>query len=161
MSGRRWPFLLTLGAILVVEVLMFSLNMGPEPMLVAAVGAFAGATVWCLYSLSDSTPTAPPTPRAIAAPRAPGADHQVKALRTGILFSRSMTGHGERLHDTLVDVIDDQLIHTHGVDRAAEPATAASILGTKLTAFVNASEPGASVSDTKELARIVTLIEQI
>lgn len=161
MNGRRVAAALVLGCILVVEIAMFSLNMGPEPLLVAAVGAFAGATVWCIHSLSGDIPMAPPTPRAVAPPRAPGADRQVKALRTGILFSRSMSGHGERLHDKLVDVIDDQLMHTHGIDRAAKPELAASTLGPKLTAFVNTPDPDASVSDTAELTRIVSLIEQL
>lgn len=160
-NGWRWPFLLTLAAILVVEIFMFGTNMGPEPWLVAVVVALAGVTIWCLYLLAETTPALQPRPRAIAAPRAPGADRRVKGLRTGILFSRNMSDHAERLHETLVGVIDDQLKHAHGIDRGSAPEAAASVLGSKLTAFVSDADASASVADTKELARIVTLIEQI
>lgn len=157
----RWPFVLILATIVVVEIFMFGTNMGPEPWLVAVVVALVGVTIWCLSLLAATTHALVPTPRAVAAPRAPGADRRVKALRTGILFSRNMSGHSERLHETLVGVIDDQLMHAHGIDRASAPEAAAAVLGSKLAAFVRDADASASVADTKELARIVTLIEQI
>lgn len=160
-SEWRRPFLITVCSVLLVELAMVALNMGPETLLVAAVGAFVGAAAWCFWSLSDTTRGPEPTPRAFAAPRAVGADQRVKTLRTGILFGRNMHGYADQLHEILIDLIDDQLVHAHGIDRAIQPDEAASVIGSQLTSFVNEPEAPASLSNTKQLTRIVTLIEQI
>lgn len=160
-SDWRRPFFITVGSVLVVELAMIALNMGPETLLVAALGAFVGAVSWCLWSLSSTTKGPLPTPRAFAAPRAAGADHRVKTLRTGILFGRNMHGYADQLRETLIDLIDDQLVHAHGIDRLMQPDDAASVIGPRLTSFVNDPDASASLSNTKELTRIVTLIEQI
>lgn len=162
-SNTEWhrPFWLIAGVIIVIVLLMLLLDMGPETTLVAAFGAFLGATVWCVTSLSQAPLIAKPPPRAVAPPRTVGADQRVKALRTGILFGRALGGHSDHLQQTLLEVIDDQLMHSHGIDRSNDPEAAASIIGPKLTAFVNDPEAAASIADTKQLTRIVTLIEQI
>ncbi len=162
-SAPEWrrPFLLIVGVVLLVELGMSLLDMGPEIMLVAALGAFTGATIWSVRSLSDTTKGPQPTPRAFAPPRAAGADSRVKSLRTGILFGRTMSGYADRLHETLVEVIDDQLVHAHGIDRFTEPAAAADVIGPTLAAFVSEPEAAALMTDTKEINRIITLIEQI
>lgn len=157
----RLPFWLTVAAISAVVAFMIVFDMGPETTLVVAFGAFIGAAIWCVLSLSQPQwmPTAPP--RAVVAPRAAGADQRVRALRTGILFGRALDGHSDRLYHTLVDVIDDQLLHAHGVNRSIDPEAAASIIGPNLASFVNDPESAGSIANTKELTRIVTLIEQI
>lgn len=157
----RRPFLLILGAVLLVEITMSLLDMGPESILVAAIGALVGVTIWSARSLADTTRGPQPTPRAFAPPRAIGADSRVKNLRTSILFGRSLSGSTELLHENLIKVIDDQLLHAHGIDRAAEPAAAAATIGQALTAFVTEAEAVESVADTKQLSHIITLIEQI
>ncbi len=157
----RWPFLLIVGVVLLVELAMSLLDMGPEIMLVAALGAFTGTVVWTARTLAETTKGPRVAPRAFAAPRAAGADGRVKSLRTGILFGRTMSGYTDRLHETLVAVIDDQLAHAHGIDRATEPVAAAEVIGPALTAFVSEPEAAASMTDTREINRIVTLIEQI
>jgi len=162
-SDNDWhrPFVIITGAVTVVILLMLMLDMGPQTILIAAFGAFIGAGAWCIASLSHTSLLAKPPPRAVVLPLAAGADRRVRALRTGILFGRALDGHSNRLHKTLLELIDDQLIHAHGIDRAVDPDGAASIIGPKLTSFVNDPDAAASIAQTKELTRIVTLIEQI
>lgn len=155
------PFALIAGFVLLVEVVMFGLDMGPETMMVAAVIGFTGICVWCYFSLVQSTAEPPEPARVVAASRLVGTDRRVRHLRTSILFGRSMGGYTERLHETLVDIIDDQLLHAHGVDRANDPEAAAAILHPRLQAMVSDPDSVADISKTDELARIVALIEAL
>lgn len=164
MTGRsEWvrPFVATTAVVVVVVVLMTITDMEPEPLLVATFVTLLATGAWCVATLSNSIRSPNLVPRAVAVPLTIGADRRVKALRTGILFGRALGGHSTRLHQTLVGLIDDQLQHAHGIDRATDPDRAASIIGPKLTAFVNDPEAPASVASTKELTRIVSLIEQL
>lgn len=162
-SAPNWqrPFAWIAASILVIVGLMALLNMGPETVLVAALGALIGTTIWCVASLSNTQRLITPTPRAVALARTVGTDSRVRALRTNILFGRALDGHSDRLHETLLELIDDQLLHAHGIDRALDPNAAAVIIGPHLTAFVGDPTAAASIADTKKLNRIVTLIEQI
>ncbi len=160
MSGWRTPFVITVVAILVVEVAMVALGMGPEVLLVAAVGACVGSAVWCLHPLLETAAPEPP-PAAVAAVPPPGADHRVKRLRSGIVFSSGMDVYAERLYLNLVELIDDQLVHAHGIDRRTAPADAEAVIGTELHRFVEDPEAAKALSRPRDLDRIVTLIEQI
>lgn len=161
MNEWRRSFLKILGAIIVVELMMVALGMGPEILLVAALGGFLGAFGWMIRSLDAVTAPGPPSPPAVAPEAKPGDDPRVRSLRSGIVFSRSRSNYSERLYRSLVDVIDDQLAFVNGIDREADPEAAANALGPELLAFVEHGGSGESVLDTDDLARIVTLIERL
>lgn len=161
MNDWKRPFRWISAAIVTVLLLMVLLGMGPDTLLIVAFGAFIGAAIWCVSSLSQTVRMVLPLPRAVAPPRTVGTDSRVRALRTSILFGRALDGHSDRLRQTLLELIDDQLVHAHGVDREVDPGVAASIIGPQLSAFVDDPQASASIADTKQLTRIVTLIEQI
>ncbi len=161
MTPWRTPFAIIVAVVLVVELVMLALGMGPQVLLVAAVGAFVGSAVWCLQPLLDGAAVPEPPPPAVASTPPPGTDHRVKRLRSGIVFSSGIDTHSERLYLTLVDLIDDQLAHAHGIDRRAEPAAAEAIIGPELAEFGRNPDAAKTLSRRRDLDRIVTLIEQI
>ena len=67
----------------------------------------------------------------------------------------------ERLHATLVGLIDDRLMAKHRVDRHTDPDAAKAILGDDLTRFANDPATASSLTRVATLERLVTLIEQI
>jgi hypothetical protein len=155
------PFVTAAAVILVVELAMVALGMGPQTLLVAALGAFLAATIWCLQALLDSVPPSDPAPPAIAPAPPAGFDQRVRTLRSGLVFSGGMEAYSERLHNTLIDLIDDQLAFAHGIDRQADPVRAASIIGPELDDFIRRPDAAATLSRRRDLDRIVTLIEQL
>lgn len=155
------PLLAIVGLVVCVLIVMYALDMGPTTPVVAALGTFVGMVAWSALSLADSTPVRQPPPRPVAAQRAVGADRRVKALRSSILFGRNMDGYSERIHESLVDVLDEQLMYAHSIDRQTQPDQAAAILGPELWDFLNDPDAVAIVAKTKELNRIVTLIERV
>lgn len=161
MNEWRRPFLKIVAAIVVVELIMVALGMGPEILLVAALGGFLGAFGWFIGSLDEITEPGPPSPPAIAPEAKPGDDPRVRSLRSGIVFSRSRSNYSERLHRSLVDLIDDQLAFAHGLDRANNADAALAVLGPELWAFVHDARADDSVLDPDDLGRIVTRIEQL
>ena len=78
-----------------------------------------------------------------------------------LMNERRTDGANNRLYEALVGLIDDRLLAHHFVDRALDPAGACEILGGELTAFVDPSGPIRRIDQPRNVARIVTLIEQI
>ena len=62
---------------------------------------------------------------------------------------------------SLVELIDDQLLAAHMIDRAADPAGASAVLGDELTTFVDDPTTARRLDHPRHLAQIVQLIEQL
>lgn len=165
MGAWRGPFLATVAVVILVEVSMVALDMGPEPVLVAAVLALAGATTWCVRSLALTTHAVEPPTLAVAEPMAPSADRRVRSLRSSIVFGASprsgRDADAEQLRTTLVGLVDDELWESHGIDRLAQPEAAASLLHPELDRFVSDPDSADAMTDPKQIERIVTLIERL
>lgn len=143
------------------DVLLAAAGMGPRLVLVGAGIFVAGAILVLALDLGDTTtavdwPTTPTFER-----RREGTDWRVGTLRMLLMNERRTDGANNRLYEALVGLIDDGLLAHHFVDRALDPAGASEILGGELTAFVDPSGPIPRLDQPREVARIVTLIEQI
>lgn len=136
-------------------------GMGPQLVLIGALGALVGVTIWLVVAVGSAATPSPPwvTPRSSAG-RVALSNQQVSTLRSRIAYGRS-TGGDERLYAILVELIDDQLAAAHGVDRTTDPDAARAILGDHLFEF--AADPTAARSLTRRRAveRVVAGIEAI
>jgi len=160
-SAPRRQIVSLLVAIVVAQVLMIVTGMGPDLLLVSALLGTIGIGAWVLATTADAVP--PPAP-VIAAPRSappPRDDRRVKQVRTGLAYGRTDGLSRERLHAGLVAIVDDQLRAAHEIDRAVDPVAARTVLGDELAAFVEATEPPATLSKPRELDRLLTRIEQL
>lgn len=143
-----------------VAAFMLLSGMGPELVLVIALGLLVGLGGWQLATLADATPTE--STGTISERAAPGAraDRRVMRLRTGLAYGRPDGITLERLRATLVEVIDDQLLVAHRIDRSSDPAAAAAVLGPELQRFVD--DPDASaLARPDRLDHTLTLIERL
>jgi hypothetical protein len=157
----RWQPLAVIAAGTVsVAAFMLLSGMGPELVLVVSLGLLVGLGGWQLATLADATPTeSTGTISERGAPPA-RADRRVMRLRAGLAYGRPDGITLERLRATLVDVIDDQLLTAHQIDRAADPVAAAAVLGPELQHFVD--DPDASaLTQPDRLEHTLTLIERL
>lgn len=160
MSSVPRPVLVIAGTTIVIQLLMLATDMGPHLLLVGAVCALVGITIWVVLSLGRaavrtetvSTPHQPPPTRV--------PDIRITLLRQGLSYGRHDNQIPERVYRSLVTLIDEELGVGHGIDRATDPESAHEIIGEDLTRFVD--DPDGSRTLTIDgLNRIVTQIEQI
>ncbi|MGB0112695.1 MAG: hypothetical protein WBP59_05705, partial [Ilumatobacteraceae bacterium] len=85
----------------------------------------------------------------------------VMRLRSGLAYGRRDDGNLERLHASLVELIDDQLLSAHQIDRHADPAAARAALGPQLSEFVDDDRVASQLSRPRVLADVLTRIEQL
>jgi hypothetical protein len=149
------------GATIVVDVLMAVTGMGPQVVLVAALGVLVGAGVWFLADLADVTDGATAVPMGTTKEPAARADRRVMQVRTGLAYGRPDRASLVQLRATLVDLVDDQLRAMHFIDRAEQPAAARAVMGDDLYAFVTDPDSATALTDPRRVDRIVTLIERI
>lgn len=161
MSGAWRPIALIVATTALVCTLMVLTGMEPEVTLVAALGGIVGIGVWHLGALADATPNA--TLSKISERSAPPAraDRRVARLRTGLAFGRSDGPTLDRLHASLVDIIDDQLRSAHQIDRLDDPVASSALLGDALVAFIDHPDAPASLADPATLDRTLSLIERL
>ncbi len=158
-SDRRW-FVTIVVMVVAADVGMAALDMGPQHLVVAAVGAVAGTAAWSVTSLAGSAAGQVRRRRAAQPLASAGADRHVKRLR-GELLSTADPASAARLRARLVDVIDDQLEHAHGVSLTGEPDRARHLMGDDLAVFVSDPRAVGRLAGDSYLARVVTMIEQL
>ena len=159
MISRVHPATFITGTAVLIDLLMLAADMGPSLGAMTALGLLLGATIWFMAEIGPSA--ARPRP-ATAGPKTPEhrADLRITTLRQALAYGGNDQYLAERVHTSLVDVVDDELRATHDVDRERDPAAAATILGPELTQFVD-DPAGAAAMTARSLAHIVTLIEEI
>lgn len=161
MSSWRRPVGAIVAITIVIEVAMALSGMGPAVAPVAAVAVFVGLAFWFVGDLASTAigtsglPVAPPDEPAARA------DRRVTQLRSGLAYGRADDVAQERLYATLVELIDDQLVSVHFIDRASNPAAARAVIGDELDVFVNDPRAARKLVQPRSLDRILTAIEKI
>ncbi len=144
--------------IVVVGALMVLTGMEPDLTLVAAHGALLAAALWFATDLAAAVVGPAPPPRPLAGPGRTGrADRRVSSLQSAVAAGRT----DDRLHRTLVDIVDDRLRVAHGVDRAADPDAARRLLGEDLQRLVADPDSLGFLRRTRRLDHVVTLVERL
>jgi hypothetical protein len=160
-GGWKRPVAAIIGVTIAVDVLMVVTGMGPQVVLVAALGGLVGAGVWFLRDLVDVTDGATAAPMGTTKEPAARADRRVMQLRTGLAYGRPDRASLLQLRATLVDLVDDQLRAVHLIDRAEQPDAARAVIGDDLFTFVTDPESARMLTEPRKVDGIVTLIERI
>jgi hypothetical protein len=141
-----------------IEAAMVVAGMGPRVLIIAALVLVVSLTLYLALDLGDVVALAE-WPSTVQTPRThDGVEWRVGTLRM-LLNERRRDGANARLNDLLVALIDDHLEAEHGVDRRRDPGRASAIIGPELAAFV--TQPPSTRSQPAQIARIVTLIEEL
>ncbi len=161
MRSIRLPVaVIGVGTAAVIVFMMLS-GMGPEVLLVAALGALVGLGVWALGELADATPTTGVSILGRRGDPVARADRRVERLRSGLAHGRPDGVMLERLHDTLVEVVDDQLRVEYQIERSDDPDAARLVIGDELQAFIDDPDAPATLLRPDRLGRVLTMIERL
>lgn len=157
---RNRPLVAIVSITVITQLFMIVTDMGPHLLLVAAVCAVVGTVIWLLIAVGHravryETVSEPHRPLPIRLP-----DLRITLLRQGLSYGRQDNQIPERMYESLVTLVDDELAATHGIDREAEPDAARAIIGDELMRFIELPDAARSLG-LEDLERIVTLIELI
>jgi hypothetical protein len=144
-----------------VEISMSVARMAPSVPLVAGLVVLVAAIGFVVYDLDAAVLTVRWQRGASVAPTATGLDPRVSSLRMRLAAADRDGYHARQVYGSLVDLIDDQLLAVHGIDRAADPDAAAVALGPELHRFVATGRPPARLTSVRVLRPIVQRIEQL
>jgi hypothetical protein len=161
---RTWarPVAVIASVTLVANLAMVLLGMGPNVLVLTALGGLIGMTVWTVADLADATPASAPIDANVRPAPSPRSERRVTRLRTGLAYAGPNGLVFEQLHESLVEVIDDQLRVAHRIDRTTDPAAARAVIGDELQAFIDDRATAATtLARPRRLDRILTLIEQL
>ena len=151
------PILLITGGTAVVSVFMVVTGMGPELVLVAALGALVGLGGWFLVDVADRAETPTDVAPDRHGPRDARSDRRVERLRSDLAHSIVP----ERLHRALVEIIDDQLRSAHHLERLDDPAAANAVVGDELQQFIDDPASAVALLRPNRLDRVLGLIERL
>lgn len=131
---------------------------GPAWLLVLPTAVAISAAWWLSADvLEDARRAETPDDVVRDDPTASRGDARLRSLRINLM---SLTDERvQRLHTSLVALIDDQLAVAYGIDRLAQPERARAVLGDELAEFA-ASPPPTGIS-FRHVERIVTQIERL
>ena len=161
MSATKRAILLIVGITVAVEVFMIVSGMGPDLLLVAAAAATIGVGVWIVLDTAEAVPSVASIGAVVRQEPVHRVDRRVTRLRSGLAHGQTDSLSAERLHTSLVAIIDDQLRAGHQVDRVADPAAAAAIIGPELASFIDDPTARQALPGTRDLDRILTQIERL
>lgn len=159
-SWTRSVAVLAMGAVALVVVMALT-GMEPEVVLVVALVVLLGSVCVAVSDLTKITFGSSGLPSVEAPIPAAPVDRRVMRLRSGIAYGRSDRASLEHLRENLIELIDDQLLAVHLIDRSADPAAASAILGDDLSTFVQ--DPGTAqlLDKPRYLTTTITLIERL
>jgi hypothetical protein len=159
----RWkrPVAVIVGATIAVEGFMLASGMGPQVALVAALCSLIGVAVWLALDLAKAAVGSSGVVVGLPVEPEPRADRRVMRLRSGLAYGRPDGASLEHLRLSLVELVDDQLLAVHRIDRRNDPGAARVVLGDELDAFVNDPGAAAVLLKPRSLDRILTLIERL
>ena len=149
------------GITLAVEILMIVAGMGPDVILVAALGVLVGVGIWFVTDLVGVAQGSAAVATGPAPPSTERADRRVMRLRTGLAYGRPDGVSLANLRVSLVDLIDDQLRAVHNIDRSRDPEAARAVIGDDLSAFIDDPDAADKLTQPRSLDHILTLIEQL
>ncbi len=160
-TNSKRPVLVIVAAVLLAEALMVASGMAPDVLLVAALGVTVGVGIWIIVNTADAVSSVTPVGAASGTEPVQRVDRRVTRLRSSLAHSRTDSLSAERLHDSLVAIIDDQLRVAHHTDRMVDVVAATAVLGPELSAFINDPSAPESLSRPRDLDHIITLIERL
>lgn len=160
----------TVGVGAVTGVLMALLGMEPRLVLVGFVMLIVSAVTWLFVDLSTMADPVRWHDHGAKWAGSARPDRRVQVLTARLrapaprerLTAMVQPGRAEpndEIADTLVSILDDHLVTEHGIDRSTEAAAAGEALGPALTSFVTDSQTRRSMTQRRNLARTVALIE--
>lgn len=160
---KRWktPIGMIVGVTITVEIFMLVTDMGPNLLLVAALGGLVGIAIWFVVELVPRAVLTPPPMPVHSATEALRLDRNATSVQRHLVYSRRNEHITQRLYGNLVELIDDQLETAHQIDRRADPRAAASVLGPELTRFVDDPSSANSLQHLRYAETIVSHIEQL
>ncbi len=161
MIAVKRPVMVIVVTTIVIEILMIVSGMGPDVLLVAAATATIGAGVWVVIDTADAVPSEAAISGAAVREPVHRVDRRVTRLRSGLAHGQTDSLSAERLHGSLVAIIDDQLRAGHQIDRSVDPAAADAVIGPELAAFIGDPAARTALPGARELDRILTHIERL
>ncbi|MET0663621.1 MAG: hypothetical protein ABWZ42_10865 [Ilumatobacteraceae bacterium] len=160
---RTWrrPVATIVAITVAIELLLVVSGSGPAVLLIAALCGLVGVVMWFIADLAEVVLDPSDVDVERSTPEFTGqTDRRVMRLRSGLAYTRDDESL-ERLRATLVELVDDQLEAVHHIDRAADPVAASAVLGRDLSTFVGDPHAAGRLARPSEVARVLTLIEQI
>jgi hypothetical protein len=148
------------GAWLVVVIVMAALDMGPRPALIAGLAAAVASAMWLIADLADVAEPVEWNAEFDYGRLPRGADLRIRALQGQLAYGPSMDD-GRALHRLLVELIDDRLAASHGIDRTTDPERAQAALGPALATFVVGPPSSRQLRDPSSLSSIISMIEAL
>ena len=155
---RRAITLLVIWA--VVYAISAAADTDPQPVVLAAAIALLAGVLWSAADLVDHVVPARWETWTVSLRSRRGADVRVSAIQRA-LTDVATRQDVERMHPTLVALVDDRLAAHHGIDREAEPQRAGEVLGPELADFVRRAPPPVRFGDHAYLSALLTRIEQL
>lgn len=167
-----WRVRATAVAWFVVGVGMVLSGMEPHLVLLGFVVMIAAAVMWLIIDLAPvSSPLVWVDPASLGRPQ-DGHDLRVRILRSRMKRSPARrrphrgAAKGEpeppdQVIEALLGVVDHHLLAEHGIDRAADPTSAASVLGPDLGRFVTDADAQRAMTRRRSLAGTIELIEDL
>lgn len=144
----------------VVAMLGFS-GAGPHVAVIASLVVVGAMIIWLIRDVIEvAIPTGESVRRVRADPE-PRADRRVTRLRSGLAYGRPDGASLDTLRTRLIELIDDQLLWAHQINRHDDPDAARVILAPRLRAFVDDPDSARDLTRPAELDRILTLIERL
>lgn len=148
-------------ASLVLVVLLGLVGAGPHIAVVASMVFLGGMAIGFARDLVALADPGGRSARHVRVDPGARADRRVTRLRSGLAYGRPEGTSLENLRTRLIELIDDQLIAAHQLDRQADPTGARAALGPRLSVFVDDPKSVRDLTRPAELDRILTLIEQL
>lgn len=161
MARFKHPVVVIGGITIAVIVAMIAADMGPNVVLIAALGLLIGVGVWFTNELATVAVGTDGVPTGTAPEPGVRADRRVTRLRSGLAYGRAGDPSFERLYENLVELIDDQLLAAHEIDRFADPDAARAVIGDELHQFVNDPDAARTLAHPRTLDHVLTLVERI
>jgi len=159
-SRSRGPIIAIVAITLLVQLFMIVTDMSPHLLLVATVCVLSGVGVWLVFALGKKAVRyeSVSDPHREQPGRLP--DLRVTLIRQGLSYGRHDNLIPQRMYDSLVTLIDDELTVNHGIDRAADPEAARAVVGNELMRFIE-SPDDARALHLDGLRRVIGQIERI
>lgn len=145
--------------IVVVEGFLLFTDTGPNVLLVAGLVVLASGIVWLVNDLGRDAARPHPAPP-LASPTASHPDLRITTLRQALATGGRDRNLTDRIRGSLVELVDDELLANHGIDRHHDPDAARAVLDPALQRFIEHPD-AAQAMTTRSLAAVVTLIEAL
>jgi hypothetical protein len=159
----RWRRRLVLVAVTAVVacLAMLLLGMHPRVALVGVIVLVVATIAWFTLDVGSLVEEIDWERHADRRDTSARSDRRVNLIRTRLHRERRGADEWASTAAHLADLIDARLRSYHGIDRAADPAAAANVLGPELAAFMNDPDARRRMAGLRSLPATLTLIERL